>query len=75
MLGHLQTNVLQLHFGLMRRTLFRYFLVEETIPFLVSLLVLTLVLFLGKTMRCTKLLFITGSGLVEFGKLLLYLIP
>ena len=75
MLGHLQTNVLQLHFSLMRRTLFRYFLVEEAIPFLVSLLVLTLVLFLGKTMRYTKLLFITGSGLAEFGKLLLYLIP
>jgi len=52
----------------MRRTLFRYFLVEETIPFFVSLLVLTLVLFLGKTMRYTKLLFITGSGLAEFGK-------
>ena len=50
----------------MRRTLLRYLLVEETIPFFVSLLVLTLVLFLGKTIRYTKLLFITGSGLVDF---------
>jgi lipopolysaccharide export system permease protein len=33
------------------------------------------VLFLGKTMRYTKLLFITGSGLADFGKLLIYLIP
>lgn len=75
MLGHLQTNVLQLHFNLMRRTLLRYILVEEAIPFFVSLMVLTLVLFLGKTMRYTKLLFITGSGLADFGKLLLYLMP
>jgi len=74
-LGHLQTNVLQLHSSLMRRTLLRYLLVEEAIPFFVSLFVLTLVLFLGKTMRYIKLLFITGSGLAEFGKLLLYLIP
>jgi len=59
----------------MRRTLLRYLLVEEAIPFFVSLFALTLVLFLGKTMRYTKLLFITGSGLADFGKLLLYLIP
>jgi len=75
MVGHLQSNGLQLNFNLMRRTLLRYLLVEELIPFFVSLLVLTLVLFLGKTMRYTKLLFITGSGLADFGKLLLYLIP
>jgi len=75
MLGHLQSDGLQLNFNLMRRTLLRYILVEEAIPFFVSLLVLTLVLFLGKTMRYTKLLFITGSGLADFGKLLLYLIP
>jgi len=74
-LGHLQSNALQLHFHFMRRTLLRYLLVEEAIPFFVSLFVLTLVLFLGKTMRYTKLLFITGSGLADFGKLLLYLIP
>ena len=59
----------------MRRTLFRYLLLEEAIPFFVSLFVLTLVLFLGKTMRYTKLLFITGSGLADFGKLWLYLMP
>jgi len=73
--GHLQTNVLQLNFSHMRRTLLRYLLVEETIPFFVSLLVLTLVLFLGKTIRYTKLLFITGSGLADFAKLLICLVP
>ena len=75
MAGHLQTNVLQLNFSHMRRTLLRYLLVEETIPFFVSLLVLTLVLFLGKTIRYTKLLFITGSGLADFAKLLICLVP
>jgi len=73
--GHLQTNVLQLHFDFMRQTLLRYLLVEETIPFLASLFVMTLALFLGKTMRYAQLFFITGSGLADFGKLLLYLIP
>ena len=75
MADHLQTNVLQLHFSPMRRTLLRYLLVEEAIPFFVSLLVLTLVLFLGKTIRYTKLLFITGSGLADFARLLVCLIP
>ncbi|MEJ2430205.1 MAG: LPS export ABC transporter permease LptF [Deltaproteobacteria bacterium] len=75
MAGHLQTNVLQLNFSHMRRTLLRYLLVEETIPFFVSLFVLTLVLFLGKTIRYTKLLFITGSGLADFAKLLACLVP
>jgi lipopolysaccharide export system permease protein len=73
--GHLQNDGLQLNFNFMRRTLLRYILVEEAIPFFVALLVLTLVLFLGKTMRYTKLLFITGSGLADFSKLLLYLMP
>jgi len=59
----------------MRRTLLRYLLIEESVPFFVSLLALTLVLFLGKTIRYTKLLFITGSGLADFGKLFLYLLP
>ena len=74
-LGHLQTNWLQLHSIFMRRTLLRYLVTEEAVPFFVSLFVLTLVLFLGKTIRYTKLLFITGSGLTDFGRLLLYLIP
>jgi len=59
----------------MRRTLLRYLLFEEAIPFFVSLFVMTLVVFLGRTMRYVKLLFLTGSGLVDFGKLLLYLMP
>jgi len=74
-LGHLQSDRLQLNFNLMRWTLFRYLLVEETIPFLASLFVMTIALFLGKTMRYAQMFFITGSGLVDFGKLLLYLIP
>lgn len=59
----------------MRRTLLRYILLEQTVPFLVSLLVLTLVLFLGKTMRYTDLLFASGSGLAAAAKLLLYSLP
>ncbi len=59
----------------MRRTLLRYLFVEQVVPFLVSLLVLTLVLFLGKTMRYTHLLFASGSGFVDLGKLLLYSLP
>jgi lipopolysaccharide export system permease protein len=73
--GHLQSDELQLNFNPMRRIFLKYLLIEEAIPFFVTLLVLTLVLFLGKTMRYTKLLFITGSGLADFSKLLLYLMP
>ena len=59
----------------MRRTLLRYLLVEQVVPFFVSLFGLTLVLFLGKSMRYTKLLFAGGSGLVDLGKLLVYSLP
>lgn len=59
----------------MRRILLRYFLIEQAVPFSVSLFVLTLVLFLGKTMRYTHLLFAAGSGLADLGKLLLYSLP
>lgn len=59
----------------MRRTLFRYLLVEQVVPLFVSLFVLTIVLFLGKSMRYTKLLFASGSGLADLGKLLFYSTP
>ena len=59
----------------MPRTLLRYLLIEQTVAFMVSLLVLTLVLFLGKTMRYTHLFFVGGSGLADFGKVLLYSLP
>lgn len=59
----------------MRRTLFRYLLAEQVVPFVLSLVVLTLVLFLGKSMRYTQLLFASGSGFSDFGKLLLYSLP
>ena len=59
----------------MRRTLLRYLLTEQMAPFFVSLLVLTLVLFLGKTMRYTQLLFASGSGFTDLGRLLLYSLP
>jgi lipopolysaccharide export system permease protein len=59
----------------MGRTLLRYVLAEQVLPFWVSLLVLTLVLFLGKIMRYTQLIFASGSGLTECGRLLLYSLP
>ena len=59
----------------MKRILLRYLIVEQAVPFLVSLLVMTVVLFLGKIMRYTQLLFASESGLVDLGKLVLYLLP
>ncbi|MFP3869867.1 MAG: LPS export ABC transporter permease LptF [Syntrophobacteria bacterium] len=59
----------------MHRTLLRYVCAEQAVPFCVSLFVLTLVLFLGKSMRYTQLLFASGSGFADFGKLLLYSLP
>jgi lipopolysaccharide export system permease protein len=45
------------------------------VTFSVSVFVLTIVLFTGKTMRYTKYLFVGGSGLADFGKLLFYCLP
>ncbi|MEJ2232392.1 MAG: LptF/LptG family permease [Syntrophobacterales bacterium] len=55
--------------------MFRYLLLEQAVPFFVSLLVLTLVLFLGKIMRYTQMLFASESGLADLGMLLLYSLP
>jgi len=59
----------------MRRTLFRYLLAEQTIILFVSVFVLTIVLFLGRSLRYTEYLFAGGSGLADFLKLLLYSLP
>ena len=59
----------------MKRILLRYLLVEQAVPFFVSLLVMTLVLFLGKMMQYTQLLFASESGLADLGMLLLYSLP
>ncbi|UCG14218.1 MAG: LPS export ABC transporter permease LptF [Deltaproteobacteria bacterium] len=59
----------------MRKTLLRYLVVEQVVPFFVSLFVLTVVLFLGKSMRYTQLLLGSGSGLTDLGKLLVYSLP
>jgi lipopolysaccharide export system permease protein len=59
----------------MKRILFRYLLLEQAVPFFVSLLVLTLVLFLGKIMRYTQMLFASESSLADLGMLLLYSLP
>ena len=59
----------------MRRTLFRYMLAEQTVPFFVSLFVLTVTIFLGRSMRYSKILFASGSGLADFGKIFLYSLP
>jgi lipopolysaccharide export system permease protein len=59
----------------MYRTLLRYVLVEQTIPFLASLLVLTLVLFSAKIMSHLHLIFTSGSSFTDLGKMLIYLTP
>ena len=59
----------------MRRTLFRYLMAEQAILFFVSVFVLTIVLFLGRSLRYTKYLFMAGSGLTDFLKLLMYSLP
>jgi lipopolysaccharide export system permease protein len=59
----------------MRRTLLKYLLVEQLIPFCVSLLVLTLVLFLGRSLRYVQLLLASGPGLADLAKLLFYSLP
>ena len=59
----------------MRRTLLRYLLAVMFVTFSVSIFVLTLVLFTGKSMRYTKYLFVGGSGLADFSKLLFYCLP
>ncbi len=59
----------------MRRTLFRYLLAEQAIIFFVSVFVLTIVLFLGRSLRYTEYLFAGGSGLADFLKLLMYSLP
>jgi len=59
----------------MRRTLLRYLLRELAVLFFASMFVLTLVLFLGKVMGYSKLLFASGSGLGDLGKLIYYSLP
>ena len=59
----------------MRRTLFRYLMAEQAITFLVSVFVLTIVIFLGRSLRYMEYLFAGGSGLADFVKLLLYSLP
>jgi len=59
----------------MRRTLFRYLMAEQAIIFFVSVFVLTIVIFLGRSLRYTSYLFAGGSGLADFAKLLLYSLP
>jgi lipopolysaccharide export system permease protein len=48
---------------------------EQAIIFFVSVFVLTIVIFLGRSLRYTSYLFAGGSGLADFAKLLLYSLP
>jgi lipopolysaccharide export system permease protein len=59
----------------MRRILHRYLLTEQAAPFLVSVMVVTVVLFLGRSMRYTRLLFTSPSALEDLGRLFLYSLP
>jgi lipopolysaccharide export LptBFGC system permease protein LptF len=56
----------------MRKILLRYLVVEQGIPLLVSLMVVTVVLFLRRSVRYTRLLFASHSALQDLGKLFLY---
>jgi lipopolysaccharide export system permease protein len=59
----------------MRRILFRYLLYEQAAPFFVSVMVVTVVLFLGRSMRYTRLLFASPSAMEDLGRLFLYSLP
>ena len=59
----------------MRKILFRYLLTEQAAPFLVSVMAVTVVLFLGRSMRYTRLLFTSPSALEDLGRLFLYSLP
>ena len=59
----------------MQRIIFRYLLAEQTAPFLVSAMVITVVLFLGRSMRYTRLLVASPSALEDLGRLFLYSLP
>jgi lipopolysaccharide export system permease protein len=59
----------------MQRIILRYLLAEQTGPFLVSVMVVTVVLFLGRSMRYTRLLFMSPSALEDLGRLFLYSLP
>jgi lipopolysaccharide export system permease protein len=59
----------------MRRILFRYLLIEQAAPFLVTVMVVTVVLFLGRSMRYTRLFFSSPSVLQDLGRLFLYSLP
>jgi lipopolysaccharide export system permease protein len=48
---------------------------EQAIIFFVSVFILTIVIFLGRSLRYTSYLFAGGSGLADFAKLLLYSLP
>jgi len=53
----------------------RYILAEQLTIIAISLLVLTLVLFLGKSLRFLPLVFRSGAGLTGLGELLFYSLP
>lgn len=59
----------------MQRLFLRYLLAEQTAPFLVSVMVVTVVLFLGRSMRYTRLLFASPSALEDLSRLFLYSLP
>ena len=59
----------------MQRTLFKYIMTEQAVPHLVSLFVLTVVIYLGRSLRYLEYFFLGGFKLEGFGKLFLYSLP
>ncbi|MEN8140881.1 MAG: LptF/LptG family permease [Thermodesulfobacteriota bacterium] len=55
--------------------LYSYLLSEMVAPFLASLTILTAIMFLGRLLQIFDAVFTLGIGLVDFGRLSLYIIP
>lgn len=59
----------------MKRTLFRYLLLEVLGPFIIGLVIFTFVLLMFQILKLTELIVSYGVGLGDVGRLLLYILP
>ncbi|HPQ68747.1 MAG TPA: LPS export ABC transporter permease LptF [bacterium] len=59
----------------MKRTLFRYLLMEVLGPFLIGLVIFTFVLLMFQILKLTELIVSYGVGLGDVGRLLMYILP
>lgn len=59
----------------MKRTLFRYLMLEVLGPFLIGLVIFTFVLLMFQILKLTELIVSYGVGLGDVGRLLMYILP